>query len=107
MTKRIGDGVASWIRTTVPVAWAALVTLLLEWWTSIPSEIADWIGGEATVSVVTLVILAGWYALWRWLEPRLPTWLDKVLFGLSGSPVYSNGEVVKVEDHPVHEDESP
>lgn len=34
------------------------------------------------------VIAAAWYALWRWLEPRLPDWLTAALLGSAKTPTY-------------------
>lgn len=34
------------------------------------------------------VIAAAWYALWRWLEPKLPDWLTRALLGSAKAPAY-------------------
>ena len=93
----IGNGVASWIRTVVPGLWALAVGVLLQWWTGIPTEIADALDSEMAIGAITWVILALWYGIWRWLEPRLPNWLTSILFGLSRQPTYANENTIPGE----------
>lgn len=94
---QIGDGVASWIRTAVPAGWAFLVTLLLEWWTGAPTEIAEALGSPVVIGAVVWVVLAVWYAFWRWLEPKLPTWLNILAFGLDKQPTYDGENTIPGE----------
>ena len=43
---------------------------------------------ELVLPVIVSVAAAAWYALWRWLEPKLPDWLTAALLGSSKAPVY-------------------
>ncbi|WP_207632098.1 hypothetical protein [Occultella kanbiaonis] len=81
----LSDWLVSFVRTAVPVAWGSLVVWLL---TLLPLDpaVAESLTGFAPV--LTAVVIAGWYALTRWLEPRLPLWLRTVLFGSPHPPQY-------------------
>lgn len=43
---------------------------------------------ELVLPIIVSVAAAAWYALWRWLEPKLPDWLTAALLGSSKAPVY-------------------
>ncbi|GAB6938370.1 hypothetical protein ACQP60_04140 [Isoptericola variabilis] len=90
------DTVTSWLRTVVPGAWAALVTVLLGWLgTHAPwaVELLDGLGVDLTspavVAFVVSAVLALWYVLWRWLEPRLPAWATRLVLGSNRPPSYA------------------
>lgn len=94
---KIGDGIASWIRTVVPGLWAVLVTAFLQWWTGAPTAVADALNSEAAIGAAIWVVLAIWYGFWRWLEPRLPSWLTGLLFGINRQPTYANEATIPGE----------
>ena len=90
------DTITSWLRTVVPGAWAALVTVLLGWLgTHAPwaVQLLDSFGVDLTspgvVAFVVSAVLALWYILWRWLEPRLPAWATRLVLGSSRPPAYA------------------
>lgn len=46
--------------------------------------------------------MAGWYAIWRILEPRLPDWLTRVVLGSAVAPSYLPvGAMPKVDRKPI------
>jgi hypothetical protein len=63
-----------WLIVTVP-AFQPLEAQLLE----VP---------ELVLPIIVSVAAAAWYALWRWVEPKLPAWLTRALLGSSKAPVY-------------------
>lgn len=83
------DKVISLIRTYVPI-WtaAALVWLASALDIVIPEE-----GATGVILVVVAVAQGLWYALIRWLEPRLPSWLRVVLIGSTKQPAYPSRAV--------------
>jgi len=91
----VSDRIASWLRTVVPGFWSALITLLLGWAsTNFPWLLAvlDFLHldltSPAVAGFVVTAVLAGWYALFRWLEPRLPDWATVLVLGYSRPPTY-------------------
>jgi hypothetical protein len=46
--------------------------------------------GSAGELVVLPIVLGAVYPLVRWIEPRLPAWLTRVLLGSAQPPTYSN-----------------
>ena len=83
----MNDRVVSWIRTAIPGLWATLISYLATRF-AFPDEVVDWLGGPATVAVVVWLVLALWYALWRWLEPRMPDLLTRLVLGSARAPRY-------------------
>jgi hypothetical protein len=92
----MSDLVASWLRTVVPGLYAAVLAPVLAWaavhipWVLDLLELLniDPTSAEFTAGVV-LVVLAGWYAAWRRLEPHIPDWLTRVVLGSSKAPTYA------------------
>lgn len=80
----MSDYVTSVIRTLVPAAWGALVALLVA--RGLPPELAQQ-AGEFAVPLTGLAI-ACWYAVARWLEPRVPNWVAGLLLGSARPPAY-------------------
>ncbi|APU22657.1 hypothetical protein [Actinoalloteichus sp. GBA129-24] len=81
----MSDRVVSLIRTVIPVWWGSILAWLVS--LGLPDGIA-----EAAADLGPLLVgltIAGWYAVARWLESRLPTWLVRVLFGSSRAPSYA------------------
>lgn len=79
------EKVTAWLRTVVPGLWAAVVAWLVT--LGLPAELAQALaGGE---EFVVSVVLAGVYALLRWVEPKLPDWATRILLGSAKPPVYT------------------
>jgi len=90
----LGDRGASYLRTVVPVIWGSVITQLLAVLAphlpgDVGATLSDWLSGEAAIALVTAVVIAGWYALWRIVEPRLPDWLTRILLGSAATPTYA------------------
>lgn len=88
----MSDLVVSLLRTAVPTAWGVLITWLLTVVTWLPSLLdtlgVDPLSAEVR-SAVTGLVLVGWYALWRKLEPVVPAWLVTIVLGMAKAPTYS------------------
>lgn len=80
----------SWIRTGVPILWGYLLTFLATRFPGVHDLLAD---PQVQAAVVGGVALA-WYGLMRWLEPRLPAWLTRLVIGANTAPQYVPGVVV-------------
>lgn len=92
-TQTLSDRAVSHLRTIVPTLWGSLVALLLGWVAPhLPGDVgqllADALGGEAAVALVVAAAIAGWYALWRRVEPRIPDWLTRIVLGSASAPSY-------------------
>lgn len=100
----MSDLVASWLRTVVPGLYAAAIGSVLAWLASHASWVLDLldllnIDPQSTVFVagVVTLVLAGWYAGWRKLEPYIPAWLTRVVLGSAKTPLYvPSGSAVQV-----------
>lgn len=93
-TSPISDRAVSWLRTVVPVLWGSAVAAILRATTphlpgDLGAALADWLGAETTLALVTAAAIAAWYALWRWAEPRIPDWLTRVVLGSALAPTYT------------------
>lgn len=80
---------AGLLRTIVPALWGSAIT----WAIGVAPALAPMQGqllglADLALPVITAVIIGAWYALWRWLEPRLPDWLTRALLGSAKTPVY-------------------
>lgn len=80
------DKVTALVRTVVTAWWASVVTWLVG--LGIPAPAADWLHGALDV-IVLPTVLAVVYAAIRWVEPRLPVWLRRVLAGSTRTPTYT------------------
>lgn len=88
------DYLTSVIRTGVPALWGTA----LAWLVSVgvlDQAAADGPGASAGGFLVTLCI-GVFYALARWLEPHLPTFLAAILMGSPAAPRY-RGTIVEGE----------
>lgn len=79
----------SLLRTFVSWVWALFIAWLL---VAVPifQPFEEGLLGLAELAfpVLVAVIAAAWYALLRWVEPRLPNWLTRALLGAATAPVY-------------------
>lgn len=62
---------------------------------------------ELALPTLVALIAAAWYALWRWLEPKLPNWAVAVLLGSSKPPAYGTATAAVAaaaedDDEPKH-----
>lgn len=78
------------VRTMVPIAWSQIVLWLL---LAVPAlePLRELLLSQTDIIVNTVAVIAGgaWYALVRWLEPKLPAWLRVILMGSTKTPDYS------------------
>lgn len=81
----MSDQLTAWLRTIVPTAWSALVAYLVT--LGAPTWIIDALG-DAGPTLVVPVVLGAVYSLLRWVEPRLPAWLARLLLGSATPPSY-------------------
>lgn len=51
--------------------------------------LAALLGSDVVVSLLVVASIAAWYAVARWLEPRLPDWLTRVVLGSAAAPTYA------------------
>lgn len=87
--KTLSDYITSWIRTTIPVAWGALLT----WLATLIPPLGDLLNSQAATSLN--VIIAGaltiaWYSLWRKIETHLPPWATRIVLGSNTPPTYTD-----------------
>jgi hypothetical protein len=81
----MSDRFISWLRTVFPVAWSALIAWLAS--LCVPTFITGALGAAGEL-VVLPIVLGVVYPLVRWIEPRLPAWLTRVLLGSARPPTY-------------------
>lgn len=90
------------LRTIVPYLWGTFIGWALALVPVLEPLRADLMAyGDAAVPIIAVILATAWYALWRWLEKKLPPWLTRVLLGSALAPTYVNanantipGEVV-------------
>lgn len=82
----MSDKVVSYLRTAVPILWGSILGWLLTQFPGIPEGLSNWLHSQ--VEVVVALSIFVWYAVWRWLEPRLPDGLTKLFLGSAQTPVY-------------------
>ncbi|MCU6481305.1 hypothetical protein [Arthrobacter sp. A2-55] len=88
------------LRTIVPYLWGTFIGWALALVPVLEPLRADLLAyGDAAVPIIAVVLATAWYALWRWLEGKLPPWLTRILLGSALAPTYANvhtiaGEVV-------------
>jgi hypothetical protein len=79
----------SLLRTIVPALWGSAIAWLIGVLPILAPLQADLDGlADILLPIITAVIIGAWYALWRWLEPRLPDWLTRAVLGSAKTPVY-------------------
>ena len=87
----MSDLIVSYLRTIVPVLWGAVIT----WALSVVSWLPDVLAflnldpsAPGVIAAVTGLVVAGWYVVWRKVEPYIPAWLTTVILGAATSPTY-------------------
>lgn len=84
------------LRTVVPALWGSVIAWLIGVLPILAPLEADLKGlADIALPVITAVIIGGWYAFWRWLEPRLPDWLTRAVLGSAKTPVYEGKHAAK------------
>lgn len=83
------------LRTLVPALWGSFIAWLLTLVPALEPVREQLISiSDLAVPVLTAVIIASWYALWRRLEPLLPGWLTAALLGSRHAPIYAKDAIV-------------
>jgi len=81
------------LRTVVPALWGSVIAWLIGVLPILAPFQTDLAGLSSVIlPVLTAVIIGGWYALCRWLEPKLPCWLTRAVLGSAKTPVYLAGD---------------
>lgn len=93
-TTTLGDRGASILRTAVPSLWGTIVAAILSWALPLlPGDVgqalADVLSSDVVVSLLVVASIAAWYVIARWIEPRLPAWLTRVILGSAAAPTYA------------------
>ena len=64
---------------------------------------------QSDVIVIALqgAIIGAWYTFSRWLEPKLPDWLSRILMGSASQPTYDKPELDQevIHDEPESDQE--
>lgn len=83
------DMLTSWVRTIVPAAWSALISLAVVH--GILTADAASTAGDIAGTVLVPFVLGVLYAGLRWLEtqPWTPRWLVMLLLGSTKTPAYT------------------
>ncbi|MNH37371.1 hypothetical protein D3C79_982680 [compost metagenome] len=77
------------LRTIVPALWGSFIGWLLALVPILEPLRGDLLSySDVLLPIVSAVLIGAWYAFWRWLEPRLPDWLTRVVLGSAKAPVY-------------------
>lgn len=94
------------LRTVVPVLWGSLIGWLLGLLPVLEplrGSLLEY--GDLLAPIMGAVLIAAWYAFWRWLEPKLPDWLTRAVLGSAKTPTYSGaGSAVVAPGLPVAAD---
>jgi hypothetical protein len=86
----LSDRVVATLRTAVPALWGTVVAWLLARLVGVlPPDLADPLAAALGSDVVVALVIAAWYALWRWAEPHVPAWLVRVVLGSARTPAYA------------------
>ncbi|WP_210725775.1 hypothetical protein [Arthrobacter silvisoli] len=89
----------SFLRTIVPALWGSFVGWLLGLLPILEPLRPQLIEYSTPLTaIVGAVIIAAWYALWRWLEPLLPVWLVRAVLGSAKAPVYPSKAIAETID---------
>lgn len=87
MLQDLSNRVVSLLRTFVPVVWGSAIAWLLSVAPWLPHQLTTFL--TAQTDIIVVVAITGWYAAFRWLEPKLPPWLTCIVLGSNRTPVYA------------------
>lgn len=77
------------VRTLVPIMWSAFVGWILSLIPGLEPVRELLLDQSSSLTLFVLALgAAGWYALTKWLEPKLPNWLSAILMGSAKTPNY-------------------
>lgn len=83
------------LRTVVPYVWGTFIGWVLSLLPILEPLREELLAkGDAAVPVVSLIIIAAWYVLWRKVEPFLPDWLTRILLGSAQAPTYAKNAII-------------
>jgi len=82
--KRIRNKGISLLRTGVPAVWGYVLTLVAERLPVLTPLLDD----PQVFGAFAAVTMFVWYAIMRWVEPKLPAWLTTLVLGANAVPVY-------------------
>lgn len=83
----MSDYLRSILRTVLPGVWAVVVLQLAK--LGLPQSWVDWLSsGGVTEKVTDVAALLAVYAFVRFVEPKLPDWLTRILLGSAQAPTY-------------------
>lgn len=83
------------LRTVVPSLWGSIIAWMLGLVPALEplrDQLLSY--GDLAVPVIGALIIGLWYALWRWLEPKVPAWLLWVIRLALGSAKTPNYETM-------------
>ena len=81
--------ITSILRTIVPALWGSIIAWVLSIVPALEPLREQLLSlGDLAAPIIGAVIIAAWYAFWRWLEPRLPDWLTRSVLGSAKEPSY-------------------
>lgn len=72
------------LRTTVPTLWGGALGWLATLGVHLPAQVT-----HAVQWLLMSMAVAAWYAVWHWVEGRLPPWLTRLVLGANTSPRYT------------------
>jgi len=85
----------------VPGLYSAAIGSLLAWLAAHSPWVLDVLEAlnidpqsPAFIAGVVALVLAGWYAGWRKLEPYIPDWLTRIVLGSAARPLYIRSDEV-------------
>lgn len=89
----LGDRGASFLRTAIPSLWGTVVASVLAWALPLlPGDVGEalstLLASDVVVALLVTASIAIWYALARWIEPRIPDWLTRLVLGSAAAPMY-------------------
>lgn len=84
----MSDYIRSIVRTVMPGLWSVVVLWLAK--LGLPEAAVNWLtSNEVASKAVDLAALLAVYAFVRWVEPKMPDWLTRVLLGSAKAPNYT------------------
>lgn len=88
------------LRTFIPYAWGIIIGAILS---AVPvlEPLRDQLltYGDLAVPIIAAILAGLWYAFWRWLEPKIPAWIVRLVLGSAKTPNYEPLGVI--EDHEI------